>query len=235
MQKGKLFLVPSLLGESKVNNVLPASVGDILNSIHEFIVEDERSARRFLKQAGYQGSLDILVLHVLNEHNKNINAASFLKCIDEGKNVAIISEAGCPAVADPGSVIVKYAHEKNIQVVPIVGPSSILLALMASGMNGQHFSFAGYLPKEKNDRIQKIKELEKNALQKDQTQLFIEAPYRNMQLLNDLLDSLAPATRLCIACDITLASEFIRTQTVSQWRKKMPDINKRPAIFIIGK
>lgn len=234
-EKGKLYLVPNTLGESAVSSVLPADIGNILNSIAEFIVEDERSARRFLKKAGYTGSLDTVVLHLLNEHTDKNNVGSYLKAVKEGKNIGIISDAGCPGIADPGAEVVKLAHERNITVVPLVGPSSILLALMASGMNGQSFSFNGYLPKEKNDRQRKIKELEKLALQKDQTQLFIETPYRNMQMLEDLLAVCEEQTRLCIACDITLESEFIQTLPVAEWKKKKPELNKRPAIFLIGK
>lgn len=235
MEKGKLYLVPNTLGESEIKSVLPANITAIINSIHEFIVEDERSARRFLKKAGYSGSLDTVVLHLLNEHTVGSETSGYLHAIKEGKNIGIISEAGCPAIADPGAGIVRSAHEKNIEVIPLVGPSSILLALIASGMNGQDFCFNGYLPKEKNDRIRKIKELERIVAQKNQTQLFIETPYRNVALLQDILANCEPHTLLCIACDITLSSAFIKTKPVSEWRKKMPDIHKRPAVFIIGK
>ncbi len=234
-EKGKLYLVPNTLGESAVSSVLPCDIGNVLNSIAEFIVEDERTARRFLKKAGYTGSLDTVVLHLLNEHTDKDRVGSYLKAVKEGKNIGIISDAGCPGIADPGAEVVKLAHERNITVVPLVGPSSILLALMASGMNGQSFCFNGYLPKEKHERQRKIKELEKLALQKDQTQLFIETPYRNMQMLEDLLAVCEEQTRLCIACDITLATESIQTLPVAEWKKKKPELHKRPAIFLIGK
>jgi 16S rRNA (cytidine1402-2'-O)-methyltransferase len=235
MPQGKLFLIPNTLGESDVRTVLPATIAEVLDSIGEFIVEDERTARRFLKKAGYTGSLDTVILHLLNEHTDQKTTASFLDGINDGKNIGIISDAGCPAVADPGAIIVKMAHEKNIDVVPITGPSSIIMALMASGMNGQNFAFNGYLPKEKSERTKKIKELEQLAVAKKQTQLFIETPYRNIQLFEELITQCAPSTRLCIACDITLASEYIRTKNIADWKKEKPDINKRPAVFVLGK
>jgi 16S rRNA (cytidine1402-2'-O)-methyltransferase len=235
MPQGKLFLIPNTLGESDVRAVLPANIAEVLNSIGEFIVEDERTARRFLKKAGYTGSLDTVILHLLNEHTNPKTISSFLDGLEEGKNIGIISDAGCPAVADPGAVIVKMAHEKNVEVVPVTGPSSIIMALMASGMNGQNFAFTGYLPKEKSDRAKKIKELEQLAVNKDQTQLFIETPYRNIQLFEELLSQCAPSTLLCIACDITLSSEFIRTRSIAEWKKEKPDIHKRPAVFVLGK
>jgi 16S rRNA (cytidine1402-2'-O)-methyltransferase len=235
MQPGKLYLVPSLLGESSAADVLPCSIPAVLNAMQEFVVEDERSARRFLKKAGYTGSLDTVVMHVLNEHTEISAIARYLDGIAKGHNIAVISEAGCPAVADPGAALVKLAHDKNIAVVPLAGPSSILLALIASGMNGQQFSFNGYLPKEKEARIVRLKELERLALQKDQTQIFIETPYRNAALLGDILEQCTPATRLCIACDITLPTQFIHTRVIALWKKNVPDINKRPAVFLLGK
>ena len=235
MNRGKIYLIPNTLGESGIGHVMPADLAAVLNSIDEYIVEDERTARRFLKKAGYTGSLDTVTLHLLNEHTPGINNFPYLRSIEVGKNIGIISDAGCPAIADPGASIIKLAHQKDIDVIPLVGPSSILLALMGSGMNGQHFCFVGYLPKEQQERIHKIKELEKIAIQKDQTQLFIETPYRNMHLLEDLLTNCQDTTRLCIACDLTLPTEFIKTRTIDEWRKKKPDINKRPALFVIGK
>jgi len=172
---------------------------------------------------------------LLNQHTPVQEISGYLNSISEGKNIGIISEAGCPGIADPGADVVKMAHEKNIQVVPLVGPSSIFLALMASGFNGQNFAFNGYLPKERPDRIKKIKELERLAQQKDQTQLFIETPYRNTHMLEDILTSCEGSTKLCIACDITLSTEYIKTKTIAAWKKQVPDINKRPTIFLIYK
>jgi len=188
-----------------------------------------------LKKAGYEQSLDALILHSLNKHTRPEEVSNYLSSADKGKNIGVVSEAGCPGIADPGADVVKIAHSKGIKVVPLVGPSSILLALMASGFNGQSFSFHGYLPKERGERIRKLKELERTAQQKDQTQLFIETPFRNQHLLEDILTNCSPATPLCIACDITLPSEFIRTQYIAEWKKKVPDINKRPAIFLLYK
>jgi 16S rRNA (cytidine1402-2'-O)-methyltransferase len=231
--KGILYLIPTTLGESSFDAVMPSSIRDTINKVDEFIVEDERTARRYLKKAGYEGSLDTVVLHLLNKHTQEHEAASFLSAVLQGKNAGIISEAGCPGIADPGAEVVKIAHEKGIKVVPLVGPSSILLSLMASGFNGQSFTFHGYLPRERGERIRKLKELERAARDKDQTQMFIETPFRNQHLLEDILAECNPSTPLCIACDITTNTEFIRTQPIIEWKKKVPDINKRPAIFLL--
>nr|MBA3706349.1 SAM-dependent methyltransferase [Bacteroidota bacterium] len=205
----------------------------IINTIDEYIVENEKSARHYLKKLGIQKSLQEIILHPLNQHTPAQEISAYLNSISLGKNIGIISEAGCPGIADPGAEVVKAAHEKHITVVPLVGPSSIFLALMASGFNGQQFTFNGYLPKERAERIKKIKELERLA-QKEYTQLFIETPYRNVNMLEDILASCNGATRLCIACDITLPTEFIKTKTISSWKKQIPDISKRPAIFLFG-
>lgn len=235
MKKGKLYLIPTTLGEGDINYSLPGEVKNIIHSIDEFIVEDERSARRFLKLAGTPFPLQGIKLHTLNEHTIQTGISSYLNSIDTGKDIGLLSEAGCPGVADPGAEVVKIAHEKNIRVVPLVGPSSILLALMASGFNGQNFCFHGYLPKERNERIKKLKTLEHDAFKRNQTQIFIETPYRNHNLLEDIFSNCTHAASLCIACDITLSSEFIQTKTVGEWKKKVPDINKRLAIFLIYK
>jgi 16S rRNA (cytidine1402-2'-O)-methyltransferase len=234
-KKGTLYLIPTTLGDTAPEAVMPASVKDVINLVDEFIVEDERTARRYLKKAGIERPLDSLVLHVLNKHTRPEETAGYLSAADQGKNIGIVSEAGCPGIADPGADVVKIAHSKGIKVVPLVGPSSVLLALMASGFNGQSFAFHGYLPKERGERIRKLKDLERTAQQKDQTQLFIETPFRNQHLLEDILANCAPATQLCIACDITLPTELIRTQAISEWKKQVPDINKRPAIFLLYK
>lgn len=231
--KGTLYLIPATLGDTAVEAVIPASVKEVINIIDEFIVEDERTARRYLKKAGILRPLDTLILHTLNKHTRPEDVAGYLSAADNGKNIGVVSEAGCPGIADPGAEVVKIAHRKGIKVVPLVGPSSILLALMASGFNGQNFAFHGYLPRERGERIRKLKELERAAQQKDQTQLFIETPFRNQHLLEDILAHCSPATPLCIACDITLPTEYIRTQAIADWKKQVPDINKRPAIFLL--
>jgi 16S rRNA (cytidine1402-2'-O)-methyltransferase len=233
---GILYLIPTTLGDTaETADVLPIKINQLINTIDEYIVENEKSARHYLKKMGIQKSLQEIVLHPLNQHTERAYIAAYLTNIANGKNIGIISEAGCPGVADPGADVVKIAHEKGIQVCPLVGPSSILLALMASGFNGQNFAFNGYLPKERNERIKKIKELEKLAQQKSQTQLFIETPYRNTHLLDDILAVCETNTLLCIACDVTLPTEFIKTKTIASWKKQVPDLAKRPAIFLIYK
>jgi 16S rRNA (cytidine1402-2'-O)-methyltransferase len=236
IEKGKLYLIPTTLGnECETMDVIPSKINEIINSIDEYIVENEKSARHYLKKMGIKKSLQEIILHPLNQHTKDFEIAGYLKSIDEGKNIGIISEAGCPAIADPGSEVVKLAHRKNIVVVPLVGPSSILLSLIGSGFNGQNFCFNGYLPKERGERILKIKELERLVHQKNQTQLFIETPYRNMHLLEEIVANCENKTQLCIACDLTLRTEFIKTKNIFDWKKQLPEINKRPTIFLIGK
>lgn len=236
LKKGILYLIPTTLGDmAETADVIPIKVNAIINTIDEYIVENEKSARHYLKKVGIQKPLPEIILHTLNQHTPSANILSYLQAISIGKNIGIISDAGCPGIADPGAEVVRIAHEKNITVVPLVGPSSILLALMASGFNGQSFTFNGYLPKERSERIKKVKELEKTALQKHTTQLFIETPYRNTHLLDDILATCDNNTKLCIACDITLPSEFIKTKTIGSWKKQIPDINKKPAIFLIYK
>src|ERR1019366_1312990 len=186
--KGILYLIPTTLGDTtETADVIPVKINEIINTIDEYIVENEKSARHYLKKIGIKKSLQEIILHPLNQHTEAKEMSGYLNSIALGKNIGIISEAGCPGIADPGAEVVKVAHQKNIKVVPLVGPSSLLLALMASGFNGQNFTFNGYLPKERSERIKKIKELEKLAQQKNQTQLFIETPYRNMHLLEDIL------------------------------------------------
>ena len=235
-EKGILYLIPTTLGETaETADVLPIKVNEIINTIDEYIVENEKSARHYLKKMGIKKSLQEIILHPLNQHTGSVDLSVYLKSIYLGKNIGVISEAGCPGVADPGADVVKMAHANHITVVPLVGPSSILLGLMASGFNGQSFTFNGYLPKERGERIKKIKDLERLAQQKDQTQLFIETPYRNMHILDDILSNCEAKTKLCIACDITLSTEFIKTKTVFDWKKQIPDIAKRPTLFLIYK
>lgn len=232
---GKLYLIPNTLGECPIDSVIPTKVIALVNMLSEFIVEDAKAARKFLKLCGYEKPLDALVLHILNEHTPVNEMKGYLGYAEKGGSIGLLSDAGCPGIADPGAEIVKMAHRKSIQVIPLTGPSSIPLALMASGFNGQNFCFHGYLPKEKNERVRKLREIEKDVLRKDQTQLFIETPYRNNQLLADIVSVCSGENLLCIACDISLDTEFIRTQRVEEWRKKLPDIDKRPAIFLIYK
>lgn len=235
-EKGTIYLIPTTLGiTAETADVIPVKINQVINTIDEYIVENEKSARHYLKKIGIVKPLQEIILHPLNQHTNPHQISGYLNSINLGKSIGIISEAGCPGIADPGAEVVKLAHERNIKVVPLVGPSSIFLALMASGFNGQSFTFHGYLPKERSERIKKIKDIERLAKEKSQTQLFIETPYRNTHVLDDILTNCDNNTRLCIACDITLPTEFIKTRSVASWKKQIPDINKRPAIFLIYK
>lgn len=232
---GKLYLIPVGLGDSSENAIFPPLNKEIINTIDDFIVENEKSARRFIKQILPKKSQPELRLKALNKFTDPAEIVNFLDPAKEGKNIGLLSEAGCPGVADPGAEIVKLSHQFGIQVVPLVGPSSILLAMMASGMNGQSFTFHGYLPIDKKERKNELRQLERISSEKNQAQIFIETPYRNMKFLEDLTQILHPATRICVACDLTLPSEFIKTATASEWKKINADLHKRPAIFIIQK
>jgi len=231
----KLYLIPTTLGDTTIERVLPPDLTELISSVTVFIVENIRTARRFLKKVNPAIVIDDLTFFELNQHTDKKDISRYLEPIQNGLDIGVISEAGCPAVADPGADVVKIAHIRNIQVVPLVGPSSILMALMASGMSGQNFAFNGYLPIKNPEKAQQIKMLEKRMQTEGQTQIFIEAPYRNAQLLGDLLQNCDPQTMLCIAVDITLDTEFIRSKPVSFWKTNLPDIQKRPAIFMIGK
>ncbi len=231
----KLYLIPTTLGDTSIERVLPPDLTPLISSVTVFIVENIRTARRFLKKVNPAIVIDDLTFFELNQHTDKKEINRFLDPIKNGLDIGIISEAGCPAVADPGAEVVKIAHTRNIQVVPLVGPSSILMALMASGMSGQNFAFNGYLPIKNPEKAMQIKMLEKRMQAEGQTQLFIETPYRNAQLLNDLLQNCDPMTMLCVAVDITLETEFILSKPVSYWKTNIPDIQKRPAIFMIGK
>jgi 16S rRNA (cytidine1402-2'-O)-methyltransferase len=234
MPAGKLYLLPVPLGDdANPKDVLPETVARSIEFIDHYIVENEKTARRFIKAILPTKKQPDLKLSVLNKHTEASEHNAFIQPCLEGKNVGLMSEAGCPGVADPGAAIVKIAHEKGIQVVPLVGPSSILLAIMASGMNGQSFAFNGYLPIDKGDKKTALKNFEKLSEDKSQSQLFIETPYRNNKLVEDLLAMLQPNTHLCIAADITLPTEFIKTKTVAQWKKEKPDLHNRPCIFIL--
>ena len=232
---GKLYLIPTPLGEMNPEEVLPVTVKRTLEFIDYYIVENEKTARRFIKSVLPEKKQPDLKLFALNKHTEVTEHYEFIKPLLEGKNMGLMSEAGCPGVADPGAAIVKLAHEKGIQVVPLVGPSSILLAMMASGMNGQSFAFNGYLPIDKSEKKNALKNFEKLSFDKNQSQLFIETPYRNNKLMEDLLQILQPSTHLCVACDITLPTEYIKTFTVNQWKKNKVDLHNRPCIFILHK
>ena len=234
-QTGKLYLIPTDLGENPVWDVLPISIKKVIEITDNYIVENEKTARKFIKMIHPEKSQPSLQLKVLNKFTEASEKLTFLDACKEGKSIGLLSEAGCPAVADPGSDIVKLAHQNNIQVVPLVGPSSIILALMGSGMNGQSFAFNGYLPIDKDDRKTELKRLEKLSHDQNQSQLFIETPYRNNKMLEDLRIILHPQTRVCVACDLTLPSEYIKTYTISDWKHIKVDLHKRPAIFIIHK
>lgn len=237
---GKLYLIPCTLsnpGELKVNpnDVLPQTIARCIALLDDYIVENEKTARRFIKSILPEKSQPSLRLSVLNKHTNIQDHKTMIAPLLEGKHVGIISEAGCPGIADPGAVIVKLAHEKGIQVVPLVGPSSILLALMGSGLNGQSFAFNGYLPIDKNEKKVALRNLEKWSFEKNQAQIFMETPYRNTKFLDDLLQILHPQTLLSIACDITLPTEFIKTKTIQEWKKNKVDLQNRPCIFSIQK
>jgi 16S rRNA (cytidine1402-2'-O)-methyltransferase len=232
---GNLYLIPTRLGDNAPLEVLPISVKKVIETVNDYIVENEKTARRFIKKISSGKSQASLNIHILNKYTELSELPSFLEACKRGKPVGLLSEAGCPGVADPGAEIVKIAHQNNIRVIPLVGPSSILLALMSSGMNGQNFAFNGYLPIDKGERKAKLKQLERLSAEQHQTQLFIETPYRNNKLLEDICATLQSQTRVCVACDITLPTEYIKTKTVEEWKRTTVDLHKRPAIFIIQK
>jgi len=232
---GKLYLIPTGLGDNAPLEVLPISVKKIIEHIDTYIVENEKAARKFIKTISSGKSQASLNLFSLNKFTDPLEIPSFLEECLAGNSIGLLSDAGCPGVADPGAEVVKIAHQKHIQVIPLVGPSSILLAMMSSGMNGQNFAFNGYLPIDKSERKSKLKQLEKRSFEEQQSQLFIETPYRNNSILEDLSTVLHPETRVCVACDLTLPSEYIKTQTAKDWKFSKMDFHKRPALFIIQK
>ena len=233
--QGKLYLIPTTLGDNEPLEVLPISVKKIIELVDDYIVENEKTARRFIKKVSTKKSQPKLHINLINKYTESSELPSFLTPCLEGKSVGLMSEAGCPGIADPGADVVRIAHEMNIKVVPLVGPSSILMALMSSGMNGQNFAFNGYLPIDKNDRKSVLRDLERHSYERNQSQLFIETPYRNNKLMEDAFTTLHPNTRLCVACDITLPTEFIKTRTIGEWKKNSVDLHKRPTLFIIHK
>ena len=229
---GRLILFPVPIGAEDVEASLPAYNLQLLNGCHTFIVEELRTARRFLKHVGYQQSIDETTFHILNEHTEPAEIGHYLDPIDKGEDVGLLSEAGLPCVADPGALVTRMAQSKCVEIVPLVGPSSLMLALMASGLNGQQFAFLGYLPVDRHQRAAAIRSIEQTAIRTGQTQIFIEAPYRN----NQMLEALHPETLICVACDLTLASQTVRTLTAAQWRKQRQNINlhKRNTVFLVG-
>ncbi len=233
MPKGKLYLIPTTLGDSDIATVIPAEVIAIIGKLDVFIVENIRTARRYIRKLHREKSIDNITFYELNKRSKVADIARFLNDIKAGKDVGILSEAGNPCIADPGASVVELAHKKQVTVVPLVGPSSILMALIASGMNGQNFAFNGYLPIHPQDRTKKLLALEMRSRKEHQAQIFMETPFRNPKFLDDILKTLNKNTRLCIATDISLASESIVTKTIADWKTQKPDIHKRPTIFII--
>lgn len=231
--QGKLYLIPSLMGDVEPLEVLPLAVKKVIDMTSHYIVENEKSARAFIKRVHPGKAQDRLDIQVLNKFTEREDIPGFLEPCLQGQNLGIISEAGAPGIADPGAEVINLAYERQIRVVPLVGPSSILLAMMASGMNGQNFAFNGYLPIDKSDRKREIQRLEKLSQKTGQSQIFIETPYRNHKLLDTLLKVCHPDTRLCVARELTLPSEYIRSARISWWRNNIPDLEKKPAIFII--
>lgn len=231
--KGKLYLIPSPLGDNQPSEVLPEMVFETIGRIRTYVVEEVRTARRFLSRAGLKGEIDTLEFHELNEHTSSEQIEGYLGLFERGEDIGLISEAGLPAVADPGAQLVALCHKRGIEVIPLVGPSSLMLALMASGLNGQSFAFCGYIPAKSDERKSRLKVLEKVSSQLNQTQIIIETPYRNDSLLADILSVCNPSTRLCIAADITLPTAYIRTASIGDWKKNVPTIGKRPCVFLL--
>ncbi|MBP5557099.1 MAG: SAM-dependent methyltransferase [Bacteroidales bacterium] len=229
-----LYLIPSPLGESDFDKVFPTFNRQIINEINYYIVEDVRTERRFLKALGITTPIDDLTFFHLDKHDKSLNLKEFLQPCLEGKNVGLLSDAGVPCVADPGHLVVSEAHRLGIQVVPLVGPSSIVLALMASGLGGQNFAFHGYLPMEQPDRERRLKQLEAVCVKYRQTQIFIETPYRNNHLFNSIVSVCSPNLRLCVAANLTCEDEMICTKTIAQWRKTTINLHKQPSIFLLN-
>lgn len=232
-EKGKLYLIPSPLGENDPAEVIPAPVLKSLEGFRTFVVEEVRTARRYLSKAGLKGHIGELEFFELNEHTDAATIEGYLRLFEDGNNVALISEAGLPAVADPGAQLVALAHRHGIEVVPQVGPSSLMLALMASGLNGQSFAFCGYLPAKTDQRRSALRQVEKISGAHKQTQIIIETPYRNDSLFADILASCSASTRVCVAANITMPDAFIRTYSVAQWKKQNIVIGKRPCVFLL--
>lgn len=235
MSKGTLYLIPVPLADNSVDQVIPVSQVQLINRLKTYIVENEKTARRWLREMGLKTPQSELKLHPYGKHAEKTDFSVFFKELENGEDVGLMSEAGCPAVADPGSDVVAEAHRRSVKVVPLVGPSSILLALMASGFSGQNFAFHGYLPIDKAQRSRRIKELEHQSEKLQQTQIFIETPFRNNQLLEEIIRSCSDKTRLCVAVNLTAVNEQIISLPIEQWRKQKVDFHKIPAIFLLMK
>ena len=230
-----LYLIPVTLGDTAIESVLPSYNKEVILGIRHFIVEDVRSARRFLKKVDKAIDIDVLTFYELNKHTSPEDISGYLSPLEAGNSMGVISEAGCPAVADPGADVVAIAQRKNLKVVPLVGPSSIILSVMSSGFNGQSFAFHGYLPIEPGERAKKLKTLEQRVYAEQQTQLFIETPYRNNKIVEDILSNCRPQTKLCIAANITCEGEYIKTMSIKEWKGKVPELSKIPCIFLLYK
>jgi 16S rRNA (cytidine1402-2'-O)-methyltransferase len=230
-----LYLLPVTLGDTPLRNVLPSYNSDVIGGIRHFIVENVRTARRFLRQVDPQFDIDGSCFYELNKHTSPQDISTFLQPLYDGKPMGVISEAGCPAVADPGADVVAIAQRKGIKVVPLVGPSSIILSVMASGFNGQSFAFHGYLPIKPDERTRKLRQLEQRIYNENETQLFIETPYRNGKMIEDILKTCRPQTKLCVAANLTCSDEFVQTRTIKEWRGKVPELSKIPCIFLLYK
>jgi 16S rRNA (cytidine1402-2'-O)-methyltransferase len=228
-----LYLIPTALGEEEISKNIPGRVFASIHHLSHFIVESEKSARRFLARSGLETKIQDLVLEVLDEHSTALDAGRLIDWVVQHKQVGLLSDAGLPGVADPGSEIVRLAHSRNIRVIPLPGPGSIYLALMASGLNGQNFAFNGYLPVKNPERIRKLKSLESRSRAEKQSQIFMETPYRNMSLLEDILQALNSETLMCIAANLTQPEEFVKTLKIREWQENRPDLKKKPAIFIL--
>jgi len=235
MDNPALYLIPVMLGETPVEQVIPSYNTTVVSNLKYFIVENIRTARRFLKKSNRDIDIDSLTFYELNKHTDRNKIADYLLPMKRGESVGIISEAGCPAVADPGAEVVAIAQQEGYRVVPLVGPSSMLMAIMASGFNGQSFAFHGYLPIDADDRAKRLKQLESRAYNEEQTQLFIETPYRNQKLAEDILLHCKPQTQLCIAMNISCEDEYIVTRKVKAWIGKLPEMHKKPCVFLIYK
>ena len=232
---GKMYLLPSSISEAELKYTHPVGITEIVDSISYYIVENAKGARRFLIKAGISTPIDSLIFYSMNKKSGKIDFKEYLTPAIKGYNMAVISDAGVPSVADPGGEIVYYGHQNNISIVPVTGPSSIMMALMASGLNGQNFAFSGYLPIKRSPLIQKIKQLEKRSKQEQQTQIFMETPYRNQKLLREIINQCAPETYLTIAAGILSQNEFIKTKSVKAWKKTLPELHKIPAVFLLHK
>ncbi|MBI9035252.1 MAG: SAM-dependent methyltransferase [Bacteroidales bacterium] len=235
MHKGKLYLIPTTLGVNNFDQVLPNYNREIIFGLDNFVVEELRTARRFLRAYGYEKDFEEVGFNLLNEHTKTQEISTYLDVCKQGGNLGLLSEAGVPCIADPGNEVVKLAHQQGIEVVPLVGPTSIILSLMASGFNGQNFAFLGYLPVKPPERNKKLKQLEQTIFKDNQTQIFIEAPYRNDKLMQAMCENLSNEIVICVACEITTSEQFIQSKSVKEWKKKLPELHKKNTIFLLYK